>query len=80
MAFHVRDSETDAAVRELAKLSGLSLTDAIKQAVEHELLRLEQVKRPLSDRLGIIQHRIAGFGKTGLDADKAFYDELSGDF
>ena len=78
MAFHVRDPVTDAAVRELANLSGLTLTEAIRQAVQHELQRLEQAKKPLSLRIGALQSRMEGFGRTGLEADKAFYDELSG--
>ena len=79
MAFHVRDPLTDAAVRELASLSGLSLTEAIRQAVQHELQRLEQARQPLDQRIGAIQSRMEAFGRTGLVADKAFYDDLSGD-
>ncbi len=79
MAFHVRDPSTDAAVRELANLLGLTLTEAIRQAVQHELKRLGQANKPLSLRIGAIQSRMEAFGRTGLEADKAFYDELSGE-
>jgi antitoxin VapB len=79
MAFHVRDPLTDAAVRELASVKGLTLTEAIRQAVQHELQRLEQAKKPLSQRVDALQSRIEAFGRTGLEADKAFYDDLSGD-
>ena len=79
MAFHVRDPLTDAAVRELANLSGLTLTEAIRQAVQHELQRLERAKKPLSLRIGAIQSRMEALGRTGLEADKAFYDDLSGE-
>ncbi len=66
------------AVRELASLTGLTLTEAIRQAVQHELHRLEQAKKPLNQRMRVLQSRMATFGRTGLVADKAFYDDLSG--
>jgi antitoxin VapB len=37
MSFYVKDPTTDKAVRELAKLKGMSLTEAIRQAVEKDL-------------------------------------------
>ncbi len=77
MSFHVRDPKTDAMVRELARKRGIGLTEAIKQAVDAELKRddaapdfMEEVRR--------IQQRIAARGRTGLVADKAFFDDLSG--
>jgi antitoxin VapB len=39
MAFHVKDAATDAAVRRLAKLKGKTLTETIREAVEHEYAR-----------------------------------------
>ena len=78
MAFHVRDSETDALVRELARREGIGLTEAVRRAVKHELEREEKVL-PLWERIGPIQDRIAKYPKTGLKADKAFFDDLSGD-
>jgi antitoxin VapB len=79
MAFHVRDQATDAAVRKLAKLKKKTLTATIREAVEHEYERdygaddfLEAVKTA--------QEKFKALGKpTGLVADKAFYDELSGE-
>lgn len=77
MSFHVRDPKTDAMVRELARKRGIGLTEAIKQAVEAELRQadsepdfMQQVRR--------IQDEIASHGRTGLVADKAFFDDLSG--
>jgi antitoxin VapB len=79
MPFHVRDAATDKAVRELAAQTGLSLTDAIRQAAENELRRLNQAKRPLAERIRTIRTRALAYKPTGLSADKAFYDQLSGD-
>jgi antitoxin VapB len=78
MAFHIRDPEADRAVRELAARKGVSLTDAVKQAVQNELLQMNQ-NVPFLERIRDLQQRVAAYPKTGLKADKAFYDELSGD-
>ena len=80
MAFHVRDPATDQAVRRLATLKGKSLTATIREAVEQEYER-ERRKIPLAERLKPLQDRLKALSKPGgLPADKAFYDELSGDF
>lgn len=79
MAFHIRDEKTDRAVRQLAARKGLSLTEAVRGAVERDLAELDQDKRPVRERIKDIQDRIAAYPKTGLKADKAFFDWLSGD-
>jgi len=82
MAFHVRDPATDLAVRSLATLKGKSLTATIREAVENEYRReCELRKLPLWERLKPIQDWVAAHSKPGgKPADKAFYDELSGEF
>lgn len=77
MAFHIRDTETDTLVRKLAQKRGCGLTEAVKQAVEAELRR-DAKATPLRERLEAVQDQLAAFPDTGLAADKAFYDELSG--
>jgi antitoxin VapB len=79
MAFHIRDPKTDKAVRQLAARKGVSMTEAVREAVENELAKLEEDKRPMLERIRDIQERVAACPKTGLKADKAFYDWLSGD-
>jgi antitoxin VapB len=79
MAFHIRDPRTDKAVRQLAARKGVSMTEAVREAVESELSKLEEDKRPMIERIRDIQERVAAYPKTGLKADKAFYDWLSGD-
>ena len=79
MAIHIREAEADKAVRKLAGVLGVSLTEAIRISAENELKRVESVRRPLHERIKRIQEHIAGFEPTGLKADKAFFDELSGD-
>ena len=76
MAFHIKDPATDAAVRKLAAERGISLRAAVRQAVENELKRS---RRPLKERIDEIVRELEQYPPTGLKADKAFFDELSGD-
>ncbi len=76
MPFHIRDPETDALVRELARRRHVGLTDAVKLAVSSEL---ERDAVPLRERIRPLQAEVAAWPRTGLKADKAFFDELSGD-
>ena len=79
MAFHVRDVATDIAVRRLAKLKGKTLTETIREAVEPEYERTRAAV-PLIERLKPIQEELKLLSKPGgLPADKAFFDELSGE-
>lgn len=79
MAFHVKDQATDEAVRRLARLKRKSLTETIREAVEHEYRR-ERDRVPLIERLRPIQERFSSLSRPGgLPADKAFFDDLSGE-
>jgi antitoxin VapB len=53
-------------------------TDAVRTALENELHRLDAAV-PLRDRLRPLQQRVLSRPPTGREADKAFYDELSGE-
>ncbi|WP_141342379.1 type II toxin-antitoxin system VapB family antitoxin [Bradyrhizobium sp. USDA 3458] len=78
MAYNIKDRETDRIIRELAALKGKPILDCVRQAREHEIQR-ERLKTPPWDRLQPLLDRIASAPKTGLTADKAFFDDLSGD-
>jgi antitoxin VapB len=75
---HIRDHETSRIVRELAARKGVSLTEAVKLAASNELNRMDE-QIPLWDRLAQIRAEIRAWPNTGRSADKAFYDELSGE-
>ena len=77
MAFHIRDPETDRLARELARLQGNGITGAVKSALEAKLAE-EQRKVPLMERIKDITDEIAAAPKTGLQADKAFFDDMWG--
>lgn len=64
-------------MRELARRRGVGLTEAVKLAVMHELMR-ERRQLPLRDRLRAIVEPISAYRDTGVELDKRFFDELSG--
>jgi antitoxin VapB len=80
MSIYIKDPTTDKAVRKLAKLRGQSLTEAIHVAVYNELTVEKRKKESsLAERIRPLQERFAALPKSGLTADKAFYDSLSGE-
>jgi antitoxin VapB len=78
MPLNIRNEEVNHLAEKLAARTRLNKTEAVKQALQNELRRIDE-KLPLSERIRPIQERIAAWPSTGLEADKAFYDELSGD-
>jgi antitoxin VapB len=62
----------------LATIRHSTKTDAVLSALENELARIEGEKS-LAERIKPLQDRVAAVPRTGLVADKDFYDDLSGD-
>jgi antitoxin VapB len=62
----------------LAAVRRSTKTNAVLSALENELARIEGEKS-LAERLKPLQDRIAKWPLTGLKADKAFFDDLSGE-
>ncbi len=79
MAFHIRDPETDALVRELAERAHVGITEAVKLATVEALEARKAATAEKLAKMRAISDRIASLPRTGLKADKAFFDELSGD-
>lgn len=77
MVLHVRDEETDRLVRKLAQKRGVTITEAVRDAVT-EALAAEDHVQSLWERTASVRGRLAATPKTGLVADKQFYDDLSG--
>jgi antitoxin VapB len=65
-------------VVELAAVRRSTKTEAVLHALENEFARIEG-KKTLAERLKPLRERIAAVPRTGLKADKEFYDDLSGD-
>lgn len=77
MAFHIRNPETDRLARELARLKGIGLTEAVDAALR-EALKREEEKVPLREQVRDIVEEVASYADTGIKTDKAFFDDLSG--
>ena len=78
MPLNIRSEAVNRLAETLAARKHLTNTAAVKQALEDELCRLDQAL-PLRERLRPLQDRVLARPATGLEANKAFYDDLSGD-
>ena len=75
---YIKDDQTAELVARLAKRRGLSKQEAVRQAVSAELKRIEE-DVTLRDRLKKFWQENPLPPSTGLAADKAFFDDLSGE-
>jgi antitoxin VapB len=71
----IRDPRAVELAGRLAALHRSTETEAILLALENEVARMET----LAERIKPIQDRVMSSPATGLEANKAFYDDLSGD-
>lgn len=78
MPLNIRSEEVNQLAERLAARKHMNKTDAVKLALENELRRIEDAV-PLRERLRPLQDRVLARPATGMEADKAFYDALSGD-
>ncbi len=77
MPFHVRDPETDALVRQLAEKTKLGITEAVKLAATEALAARENDRAAKLARMDAILAEFDKMPRTGLKADKAFFDSLN---
>jgi antitoxin VapB len=78
MPLNIRSETVNQLAEKLAARVRTNKTEAVRIALENELRRLDEAV-PLRERLRPLQQRVLSRPSTGLEADKAFYDELSGD-
>ena len=78
MSLTIDDPEVTNLVDELARRNGVSHQDAVRLAVTHELEQSGDLV-PLRERLEALWRDHPLPPKTGQLADKAFFDELSGE-
>ena len=78
MPLHIKDKAATDAVRRLAQVRNLTLTDAVRVACEEALARDDRA-RPVADRLEALHRRVRAFPRTGQKADKAFFDREWGE-
>jgi antitoxin VapB len=78
MPLNIRNEAVNELAEKLAVRMRVSKTEAVRIALENELRRVDE-KIPLLDRIRPIREKLASWPKTGLEADKAFFDDLSGE-
>ena len=76
MPLNIRDETVNQLAEKLAARRRTNKTEAVKTALVNELRRLDE-GTPLRERLRPPQNRVLRRPATGVEADKAFYDELS---
>lgn len=77
MPLYIKDDATAALVAELANKRGISKQDAVRLAVQAELKRIAEAI-PLRERIALWRKEHPMPPRTGKKADKAFFDDLSG--
>jgi antitoxin VapB len=84
-ALQIRNRRVVELAAKLAAVRGSTKPEAVLTALEHELARVEGEKaatdpvKTLAERIKPIQDRVMSRPATGLEADKSFFDDLSGD-
>jgi len=77
MPLNIRSEIVNQLAERLAARRQVNKTEAVRIALQNELRRLDEAV-PLRDRVRPVQERVLSRPATGLEADKAFYDELCG--
>lgn len=79
MAFHVRDPETDALVRRYAEEKRMGITDAIRLAVTKAREADDKARAEKLAKIDAILAEVDSWPRSGLKADKEFFDMINGD-
>lgn len=77
MGLNIRSEEVNRLAAELAEKRNVTKTEAVRLALINEL---DREAPSLHDKLRPILARFDSYPKTGLPADKAFFDDISGDY
>jgi antitoxin VapB len=73
---NIRSEEVNQLAEKLASRAGVSKTEAVRLALTNELARRDESLAEFLEKIRPIQDALAAYPKTGLKADKAFYDSL----
>ncbi|MHB2208569.1 type II toxin-antitoxin system VapB family antitoxin [Methylobacterium sp. CM6257] len=76
MPLNIRSEAVNQLAEKLASRAGVSKTEAVRIALTNELARREESLAEFLEKIRPIQDALAAYPKTGLKADKAFYDSL----
>ena len=77
MALNIKNKEVVALVRKLALRRGTDMTEAIRQAVQHELEADEEVVERRLDAIREIQERIATYPRLDTRSGAEISDEIN---
>lgn len=77
MPLNIRSNAVNEKAERLAKLRSINKTEAVRQALDEALRKEEADKADFMERIRAIQDRFAARGRSGLEADKEFYDSLN---
>jgi antitoxin VapB len=78
MPLYIKDDATAELVAQLARMRGVSKQNAVRVAVQAELDRMASAI-PLRERMAAWRKQHPMPPPTGEQADKPFFDELSGE-
>lgn len=76
MPLNIRSEEVNQLAETLASRAGVSKTEAMRIALKNEIARRSR-SVPLAERLKPLLDTMDAVPRTGLKADKAFYDSLN---
>ncbi|WP_449409372.1 type II toxin-antitoxin system VapB family antitoxin [Methylobacterium komagatae] len=76
MPLTIASDEVDQLAEKLASRTGVSKAEAVRVALVNEIDRWDKAV-PLAERLRPLLDRLDAVPRTGLKADKAFYDGLN---
>jgi hypothetical protein len=85
MPLHIVDPAAEAAVRELAKLRGITLTRAVEQSAREAIAKTPRKPEPLDSEtwaaIREIQKRVASYPKNpeATESHKEFFDSMWSD-
>jgi len=78
MGLSIKNEAVETLARDLARRHGTGVTEIIHRALQEKAER--EAKEPtLWEKLRPLHEKLEKMGRTGLEADRAFYDELSGE-
>ena len=76
MPLYVKDQEVSRLAERLSALRKVSKTEAVRQALAHELARAESEPTLVEKAIAMTRELNRKYSPTGLKADKAFIDSL----
>lgn len=78
MGLSIKNEAVETLARDLARRHGTGVTEIIRLALVEKAER-DLPEKTLWEKLAPIHEELRKAGKTGLMADRAFYDELNGE-